>query len=231
MEKDGNQPVKPSDTTDEQYLAAKLCFAVNQALIEFKQLAEDLLLAKNLEKPWNYDLKAFVENAGKANFKMHGPSALAQHHGIPTFLLDWTKRPEIAAFFASSESQNDCGIAVFALRRTQHPLMLKGGQEQVYHFVEESPAENAFLHAQRGIFTTHLEPYHFMKTGEYEPLEKKIIRAENTYSEILLKKIILQKAEVPRLAMLLSREEFTQAHLMPTLDNVAKTVMSRLQIK
>src|SRR5262249_5518333 len=62
------------------------------------------------------------------NFTMrHSIAALAQHHGVPTRLLDWSYDARKAAYFACQAVPEDClsrddkRIAVFAL----NPFMLK----------------------------------------------------------------------------------------------------------
>lgn len=41
--------------------------------------------------------------------------ALMRHHGAPTRLLDWTKSPYVAAFFAASEATRDRPSAIWAI--------------------------------------------------------------------------------------------------------------------
>jgi hypothetical protein len=51
--------------------------------------------------------------------------ALMRHHGAPTRLLDWTKSPYVAAFFAASEAARDEPFAVWAIDQSailQHTI-------------------------------------------------------------------------------------------------------------
>ena len=160
---------------------------------------------------------------------------IAQHHGIPTRLLDWPSNPIVAAFFAVTPQFRPTSskmVCVWALD-TRH-LTFQGPDEKTFGqfqvLVNRFPrSTNPFFHSQGGVLTEVANQsaltQHFLEHQSWPTLEYVIGLAES--EKPILVSYTLDSRHADHLLTLLDREEINLASVMPTLDNVAKTVMNR----
>lgn len=138
---------------------------------------------------------------------------LAQHHGVPTRLLDFTNRSFVAAFFAARDPKGSA-IAVWAIDLIE--LLASRIRTLTCRRYD-----NTFLHAQDGVFLYDYEaPHDYVCTGEWPALET-ALAAEDHDGKTVLRKVTLPATQAKHLLRLLWRERMSPAHLMPTYDNIA----------
>ena len=152
--------------------------------------------------------------------------ALAQHHRIPTRLLDWTYRPLVAAFFAADEAtwlsdqptyKETDAIVIWAVERT---FAVKTDLKVVRQPGQLS--QIGFLRSQDGLFLTdQMADAKFLGCGSWQSYESelsKLIPINFVY------KLTLPGDERGRLLVALEQKGISNPFLKPSFDNVADMV-------
>jgi len=156
--------------------------------------------------------------------------ALAQHHGVPTRLLDWSRHPLKAALFAAfdaSEAEDKSGLlSVWAL--SIEKLEMLGEEPKPFVVITAPSATNSNLRAQEGIFTLakHIKPD--KSAVDRRPFDE-ILR--DTFRSYGVKspgpwfhRVTLPRTEAEQLCFDLALEGITRATLFPDFYGVVKAM-------
>lgn len=171
-------------------------------------------------------------------FNLYKPAlfaGLAQHHGCPTRLLDFSYNPYKALFHAiNREKVNDDGVLslyyvpenLFSKYYVQERIGLIPPEKKssVYQLIRMPSSHNHYLFQQEGLFAFPITPFHhYFYKGEYPSINSfvEMMQGNNPESN-QLKKISIPSSEHSNLKKLLKTFNISLSSMMPNLDNIVK---------
>ncbi|HEV2146143.1 MAG TPA: FRG domain-containing protein [Longimicrobiaceae bacterium] len=169
--------------------------------------------------------------------------ALMQHHGAPTRLLDWTKSPYVAAYFAVEQQwDQDGAIWLFHVATVTHwATQQHGDLDYVSNAVLTNPEAGPRLFywapqkrtermiAQQGAFTACLSP-----SNDHGSLIEAACGPEHgTGSDEVYRKLIIPAELKPRFLRQLRQMNVTASALFPGVDGLGRSMaeLARLSVQ
>lgn len=167
--------------------------------------------------------------------------ALAQHHGIPTRLLDWTNNVYVAAYFAATkasrwlfkpyghERRGASHLCVWAIARTVFEVRealakLTGPSRMI--LVSTPSAGNPNLRAQNALFLAdrpkQIDPDAPVDVRPWDVLLREAMSYMKEHP--ILHQLCLPVEEAPRLLRLLAFERVNAATVFPGFDGVVSAL-------
>lgn len=242
----------PSLTRRAAETYSQLLLAERDILIQFFEIADKrgLVLPDDSQ-----DLRSVLETIKSKDFLVEkgydswsptklalSLTALAQHYGVPTRLLDWTRQSFIAAFFGAEGAlkvdkiDSSSRLVVWAFL---FPLFGKhddmSRDTDPVHVVTAPSATNPNLKAQQGVFTLLNRFYTKEAEGDYPSMDKFLEdlanKADPEHSDpdkliidLKLRKFTLPISEAFKLLYLLAKLDITPSAIYPGYHSIVSDI-------
>jgi FRG domain len=152
--------------------------------------------------------------------------ALAQHFGLPTRLLDWTRQAAKAAYFAAADAatmKETAGrMAVWGLRADLLKAVEQHSPGTTLRVVTAPSSSNPNLYAQSGVFTQARGPEVFTVDDFIRKVRTEQPALAQRVSTPWMRKVTAPRLCAPRLLRLLSYSGINGSSMFPGYEGVVK---------